>query len=142
MNWDEIPVFIDANLPGDMELLEYLAGITGGRVERITPEKQTALHTAAVFANNFTNALFTIADDILRKENLDFKLLLPLIQETVSRLETRCPEEMQTGPAVRGDRETVQKHLEWLRRQGMEDEKAIYELLTEYILKRFKNSKI
>ena len=137
MKWEEIPVFIDANLPGDLELLEYLAGITAGRVERITPGKQTALHTAAVFANNFTNALFTLADDILRKENLDFNLLLPLIKETVSRLESQHPEEMQTGPAIRGDKQSMQKHLEWLCRQGMTDEKAIYEMLTKYIEKRF-----
>ena len=50
-------------------------------------------------------------EDYCRKENLDFKLLIPLIQETSLRLITISPSIAQTGPAARKDIQTLDKHL-------------------------------
>ena len=38
-------------------------------------EQRKQLHIAAVFACNFSNHMFSIADDLLAEKNLDFKIL-------------------------------------------------------------------
>ncbi|HEY0899012.1 MAG TPA: DUF2520 domain-containing protein, partial [Sphingobacteriaceae bacterium] len=77
--------------------------------------QRRALHVAAVFACNFTNHLYALASGILQKNELDFDLLRPLIRETAEKVQTFLPEEVQTGPAVRGDQQTMNKHLELLQ---------------------------
>jgi predicted short-subunit dehydrogenase-like oxidoreductase (DUF2520 family) len=86
---------------------------------------------AAVVVSNFVNHLYSLAEDYCRKEGLDFKQLLPLIEETASRLKDTLPNEAQTGPAIRHDSETIQKHLELLKTHPQL--KNIYVLLTESI---------
>ena len=42
-----------------------------------------------------------------------------------------------TGPARRGDMDTIHKHLDLLRRMGLTEQEEIYRLFTEKILKKF-----
>lgn len=80
----------------------------------VNDEARAKLHIAAVLVNNFSNLLFTAANDILTAENIDFHLLLPLIQETVDKLHHISPEKAQTGPAIRKDNLTIEQHLAYL----------------------------
>jgi len=105
-------------------------------VHRIDDEQRAILHVAAVFVNNFTNHLFHIAHEILQEEALPFELLLPLIRETVKKIEGHPPEDMQTGPARRGDRATIGRHLAYLKK--FPDFEGIYEALTKSIQKTHK----
>ena len=93
------------------------------------------LHVAAVFVNNFTNHLFALAENYCKKEGIHFKELLPLIEETISRLENISPSTSQTGPAARNDEETIQKHLALL--ESHPQMKKVYEFLSASI-KNFK----
>ena len=92
------------------------------------------LHVAAVVVSNFTNHLYKLAEDYCRKEGLDFKQLLPLIEETALRLKSTSPSAAQTGPALRHDKETIQKHLSLLAAHPQL--KNMYLLLTESIQQR------
>ena len=56
-----------------------------------------------------------IAEELLRKEGESYRLLLPLLHETIDKLEEMEPAMAQTGPAARGDEGTIAKHLELLR---------------------------
>lgn len=107
----ETPIIIDASDPATTELLESLAGSISNKVVQAGDEQRLKLHLAAVFCNNFTNHLYALVEDYCRKEQLDFQLLIPLIQETTQRLEELSPGKSQTGPAVRNDEETIGKHL-------------------------------
>ena len=49
-------------------------------------------------------------------------------RETVAKLETSEPETMQTGPAIRGDEATIQRHLELLKSNATFRE--VYRMLT------------
>ncbi|MBC7875069.1 MAG: DUF2520 domain-containing protein, partial [Ferruginibacter sp.] len=69
--------------------------------------------------------------DYCLKEGLDFKQLLPLIQETASGLYKISPRDAQTGPAIRHDSETIHKHLELLKAHPQL--KNLYILITESI---------
>jgi hypothetical protein len=90
------------------------------------------LHLAAVMVNNFTNHLYALMETYCREEGLDFHLLLPLIKETASRLDDVSPSKTQTGPAVRNDTTTIEKHLDLL--QKYPQLKRMYELFTESII--------
>jgi len=126
-----IPICLDARLEQDREDLAVLAKKISREVYQVSDEQRAVLHVAAVFVNNFTNHLFNIGHEILEKEGLPFDLLLPLIRETVGKLEDGTPAEMQTGPAVRADGSTIQRHLHFLEQYP--DYQEIYRLLTESI---------
>ena len=99
----------------------------------MSSKQRKQLHIAAVFACNFSNHMYTISDEILSKSNIDFKLLLPLINQTVRKLEDNKPSDVQTGPAKRDDKEVINAHLE-----NIEDEttREIYQLISNAIIKR------
>ena len=73
--------------------------------------KREHLHLAAVFACNFTNHMYALALDVLRKYNLPFNLLLPLIDETARKVHALSPRQAQTGPALRNDTGVMNAHL-------------------------------
>lgn len=114
-----------------------LAKLLSNKVYEYTDEQRKHLHIAAVFVNNFSNHLFAIAQEYCEKHQLDYQLLMPLIHETITKIDTILPKDAQTGPAKRNDTEIIQKHLAILQK---EDEHLfhIYKLLTDSILKMYK----
>ena len=110
----EIPLLIDAHEPEDRVRLADFARTISASVREAGDEERLRLHLAAVVVNNFTNYLYTMAADFCGREKVDFLLLLPLIKETAARLSHYPPRDVQTGPAVRGDEITIQKHLNLL----------------------------
>ncbi len=128
----QVPFCLDANNEADFLLLKNLALTLSPKVHRLDDRQRAQLHVAAVFANNFSNHLFAIAQELLQKENMPFDLLLPLIRETVAKLEDGDPDEMQTGPARRKDTATIARHLQLLENQA--EVRAIYEILTKHLI--------
>ncbi|MEO7924536.1 MAG: Rossmann-like and DUF2520 domain-containing protein [Chitinophagaceae bacterium] len=128
----DIPVSIDGVDEKTKKILEQLAhSISAEKVVEAGDDERLKLHVAAVVVSNFVNHLYSLAEGYCRKEGLDFKQLLPLIEETASRLKDTSPKQVQTGPATRHDAETIQKHLELLKNHPQL--KNIYVLLTESI---------
>lgn len=128
----DIPIFFDGNNEKTKKILEQLAhSISAEKVLEGGDAARLKLHVAAVVVSNFVNHLYFLAEDYCRKEGLDFKQLLPLIEETASRLKDTSPNLTQTGPAIRHDSETIHKHLELLKSHPQL--KNIYVLLTESI---------
>ena len=103
-------------------------------VSLITDEQRADLHVAAVFVNNFTNALFGVGKEILDKKNIPFELLTPLILETAKKVQEHPPKKMQTGPARRRDQETIQRHLNLLNNNSTFQK--IYQQLSELIIQQ------
>ena len=128
----EIPIIIDASDKKTLHLLDVLAHTISDRVVVASDETRVKLHLSAVMVNNFTNHLYALIEKYCKEEGLDFYLLLPLIKETSLRLEDASPSKTQTGPAVRNDAVTIEKHLALLERYPQL--KKIYELFTESIL--------
>jgi predicted short-subunit dehydrogenase-like oxidoreductase (DUF2520 family) len=134
----DIPILIEAR---DAELLAFLRqfGLSYfNRVEEMSSAQRAKLHVAAVMVNNFTNHLFTLAHEWTRTHDLDFSLLIPLIQETVEKIRNHSPDEVQTGPAMRGDSEVVQRQLEQLDGRT----KELYRLFSDSIVERKNSHKI
>lgn len=130
-DYSEIPILIEGSDPETSEKLKSLAHLFTARIEDADSEKRRKLHLAAVFACNFTNALAGISRDILAESGIDFSLLLPLMKQTVKKLEILTPKEAQTGPAVRGDRQVIESHLAML--ESKPEAKEIYAKISHLI---------
>ena len=115
VDFSVIPVAVEASDDTALAGLETLAGSVSGRVFRCDSRQRLSLHVAAVFACNFTNHFYAIAADMLGEHGLDFDLIRPLIFETAQKVMEHRPADVQTGPAVRHDVRTMEKHLELLR---------------------------
>ncbi len=133
MNYSpDVPVFFDGSDELTKKKLELLAhSIAKEKVTEAGDDARLKLHVAAVVVSNFTNHMYVMAEEYCRKEGLDFRQLLPLIEETASRIKDISPRQAQTGPAIRHDSETIHKHLELLKQHPQL--KNLYILLTESI---------
>ncbi|HMJ47806.1 MAG TPA: DUF2520 domain-containing protein [Ferruginibacter sp.] len=109
-----VPFLVDGNTPDVTEFIRVFALSLSPHVSVTNDDERLKLHTAAVIVSNFTNHLYAIAEDFCIKEKIDFKLLRPLIVETAQRIENISPSEVQTGPAIRKDIHTLDKHLRLL----------------------------
>lgn len=130
----DIPFLIDANTEENLEIIEKLAKEINPQVERCTDDSRLKAHVAAVFINNFTNHLYHQAEDFCKKENINFNLLKPLLIETANRILTHSPADVLTGPAVRNDTFTLEKHLRALGNHPKQ--KYLYMKLTDSIISK------
>lgn len=114
VNFSEIPIGIEAENKMTENALNSLAKSISNKVQLMDSRDRRTIHLAAVFACNFTNHLFTISKGILENRNLNFDLLEPLIVETLNKSLEIGPNNAQTGPAKRGDFETLDNHFQAL----------------------------
>ncbi|MEO0528914.1 MAG: DUF2520 domain-containing protein, partial [Bacteroidota bacterium] len=130
VNFQNIPICIEAKKKEDLESLRKLARMISDSVYEISSEQRKSIHLAAVFVNNFTNHLYHAASEICVRNKVPFHILEPLIEETALKIKNLSPLEAQTGPARRGDTETIQKHIQQLTNDAYRD---IYSLISESI---------
>ena len=126
----QVPICVEGADSQTEEQIFRLAGQLTDSVVRMDEAARQQLHLAAVFACNFSNALYGIAFDILKNANIDPRILLPLLQNTLNKLQTLSPKEAQTGPAVRGDQSVMDRHLALL---DDEQKRQIYGIMSAYI---------
>ncbi|WP_233582324.1 Rossmann-like and DUF2520 domain-containing protein [Prevotella sp. OH937_COT-195] len=131
VNFREISIFVEASDERTCEVLECFSHELTEKVYRLDSEKRRYLHVAAVFVCNFANHCFAIADDLLSAHNIPFSVMLPLINETVKKLEMLSPRESQTGPAARRDIDVINEHLELIESPVARD---IYEIMSKSIM--------
>lgn len=126
-----VPVFIQGSDERSLGVARRLGEAISGKVYEADGPMRAKLHAAAVYACNFTNHLWAIADDILRRETgTDLGVLRPLLEETMRKALTIRPVDGQTGPARRGDRGVIEKHKSLLT----QDEAQLYETLSQHIM--------
>ena len=75
------------------------------------------------------------SEDILKKFNISSEILNPSIQETFSKLKSISSADAQTGPAIRNDLKTIQKHLRFLKDNNLNNNADIYRALSDSIIK-------
>ncbi len=126
--WSKIPFCVDAVTEADVLFLKKVAKTIGNLVYQVNDAQRAYLHVAAVFANNFANHCFAIAEKILDDRELPFELLHPLMEETLAKALQDSPLRMQTGPAIRGDSRVVQRHISLL--EGHADWQELYKKLS------------
>ncbi|WP_418697600.1 Rossmann-like and DUF2520 domain-containing protein [Bacteroides sp.] len=131
VDFREIPVFIESNSEADTQLLKDIASVLSGKVYEAISEQRKSLHLAAVFTCNFTNHMYVLAAELLKKYQLPFDVMLPLIDETARKVHELQPLAAQTGPAIRYDENVINEHLRMLADEPEAQE--LYRLISESI---------
>ena len=111
VDFSTIPVFLEAADPDLLARLEAFARRLTRAVYRLDSQQRARMHLAGVFACNFVNAMYAAGEELVARAGLDFEVLKPLLAETAAKAcATASPRSVQTGPAVRGDRPTQERH--------------------------------
>lgn len=103
-----IPIFAEGSelvLSTLLPLAQSLSAV----VQVMNSEDRLRLHLGAVLVNNFTNCLYHLAAQV--NPNADFSVYQPLILGHLENVFSIGPAKSQTGPAIRKDLTTIQKHL-------------------------------
>lgn len=137
IEFKNIPFFLESSDQYTSEILRNLAESTGGKVHFADAEHRRLLHAAAVYVSNFTNHMLTAGKMIAGEAGFPFEILKPLINETILKATENGPEVSQTGPAVRNDRGTIDKHIALL--SFSPDLQKLYLEITESIMSFYKN---
>ncbi|WP_262897574.1 Rossmann-like and DUF2520 domain-containing protein [Rufibacter roseolus] len=137
LDWRRIPICVEGASPKAEETLLNLGKLLSDQVVLMHGQARKQLHVAAVFACNFTNHLWGVAQELLQKAELPVNLLEPLVLETVQKAFQFPPFTVQTGPARRGDANTLQAHLQLLQTQP--HYQHLYQVLTESIQRAAEN---
>lgn len=141
ISFDDVPLLIYANSPEDMIRLNGFAEQLSSKVQYCDDEQRKVIHLAAVYVSNFTNVMLGIGDKLLKENGLSLDLMRPLVMEMMKKSFEISPEKALTGPARRGDIQTILDHEEMLVNSPKELE--IYKVLTNYILEKYqKNEKL
>lgn len=127
----EVPLSVESNDKMVENELFAFAGRLSSTVQLMGEAQRLVLHRAAIFGCNFTNAMYAIAYDILRENNIDWRMILPLLENTLDKVKTMNPHDAQTGPAKRGDQNIILMHQEALQDERLRE---IYRLMSDYIM--------
>lgn len=102
----------------------WLAESLGLRPFALADDKRALYHAGAAVASSFLVTLYRVAGRLLGEAGVPPEALVPLMQRTIENgFEL-------TGPLVRGDWETIERHLAAIREDAPELE-HLYTVLTE-----------
>ena len=128
----DVPLLVEGSDPQTTRTLLRMARALSSRARQASSEERARLHLAAVFASNFSNHMYAIAQQLLDRYGLPADLLKPLMRETAAKaLESVSAADAQTGPARRGDMPTQKRHLDML--DGYPELQNIYENISRHI---------
>lgn len=131
VDFSTVGIFIEGGNAATEQAIMRLARMLSQKVYVATSEQRRILHLAAVFACNFSNAMYAVSEQLLKSSGLPFDVMLPLIDETASKVHTLSPRLAQTGPAVRGDDKVMRS-----QRENLDEELgAMYEIISQYIIR-------
>jgi predicted short-subunit dehydrogenase-like oxidoreductase (DUF2520 family) len=132
----EVPLCVEGDNDSTTDTLLQWAQQLSSIVSVQTEKQRFALHLAAVFGANFTNAMYHIACNLLEEHRINPKMVMPLLRQTLAKVACMSPAEAQTGPAMRGDQQTLIHHTKALGDELLRD---IYLAVSQYIELRIKN---
>ena len=133
LNWNNIPILIEASSDSALAILEKVVDLLGSPYFETDEKQRMTLHLAAVITSNFINHLIGKAEVLLQKDNINYHILKPLIEETIRKAFTNHPFSVQTGPAIRNDQTILDKHHTLLENEIILQK--IYTDITESIRK-------
>lgn len=132
MDFSEVPFLLESEDQGTLQKLQKLARSLSSPHYTMRSKDRLALHVAAVFASNFSNHMLRLSEEIMGRQGLDFDMLKPLIIETISKSLELGAKRAQTGPALRGDFQTLDRHFQFLNYN--EQIAEIYKMISQDII--------
>jgi len=114
LSFKQIPILIEANSKINLSKIKKLADIFSKKVYKMNSSKRLVCHISATIANNFSNHMIVSAEKILEENKINKSIIKPLIFETFNKLNKMSAKDAQTGPALRNDYITIEKHVKQL----------------------------
>lgn len=133
-NFQGVPLCIEGKSKENEILLTDFARKLSRNIHVLDSVQRKAVHLSAVFASNFSNFMYVIAEDLLMEKGIDPKILTKVILQTASNARFESVFKLQTGPAVREDQGIMKAHLAMLKTHP--DYKKMYELISVMIIKK------
>jgi predicted short-subunit dehydrogenase-like oxidoreductase (DUF2520 family) len=119
------------------EKLKPLLTVMGNPIGSIDAENKILYHAACVFFSNLTVGLAQCGIDLLRACGLEDAFAEnawhALFMDNARHIAEAGPKSALTGPAERGDAETISKHIEALSKAANANKTVIYRALTSVI---------
>ena len=114
VEYNQLPFCIEgSDEETEKEIAEFI-GMISPYIYHTTFKQRQYLHLSSVFVNNFSNALYAVAQQLCKRHKIDFEILYPLIMTTAKRVQWGDVKYQLTGPAVRGDEKTLDAHRKLL----------------------------
>lgn len=112
---------------------KLIATAIGSRFAEVAPEVKPLYHAAAVFGSNYVAAMLEVASRLMTRAGIGDARedLVALALSAIENWRMHGDAQRFTGPAARGDRDVLLRHLEALR--GDAKLAQIYELLAAEI---------
>lgn len=129
VDFTTIPIFVEGSDEGEKDIFTFVRSFSND-VRLLTSTNRSKLHLAAVFACNFSNHMFHLSEKLLTDLEMNFQDIQPLVEETFRKAIELNPSKSQTGPAMRDDEDTINRHMEMLKDEQM---KNLYRMITESI---------
>lgn len=128
-DWSQVPLFIEGLTTKNKKTIvqDLFANL---HIYTCNSNERIRLHCAAVITHNFSNALLVWANSILPPKYQKHKVWYPLLHQWFTDLNSHLPKTLQTGPALRNDKTTIQKHIQLFSTQNF---KVLYRKLTQLI---------
>jgi len=136
--FSNIPICLEASNDECYASLEQFASKLSGTIVPMSSEQRRWLHLSGVFACNFTNHMLALAYQLTKEHEIDFDVVKPLVEETIRKAFEGNPALFQTGPAIRNDIQTMERHVQMLSAIGLAD---LYKELSLSIQKLSKETK-
>lgn len=127
----EVPFFTEASDSSTLAVIDRIAMRISDQVYHADSEKRKILHLAGVFSCNFVNYLWDCTSEILAAGGYKFDVVAPLVKATLEKAIALGPHNSQTGPAMRCDKDIINRQIEGLDH----DKQTIYRQLTLAIIK-------
>jgi len=131
-SFKDTPIFVEGNGEYTYNVLQELTRKLSKQVYKLESEQRSTLHLSAVIASNFSNHMLTIAKSLMDKQDMSFDLLQNVVYSMVQKAFDIGPENGQTGPAIREDLATLEKHRKLLKSDR--DLHKLYTLISNHII--------
>ncbi|RME15434.1 MAG: DUF2520 domain-containing protein [Bacteroidetes bacterium] len=135
IDWSKIPLFIVGNNTYAGNNIQELAKNLHPKGYYIIDDNlKLHIHLLAVMSNNFINALmhavYRLSNELPDELNI-YEIMKKFSVQTIERIKHYNPADYQTGPAIRFDYNTIQKHLQYLNQYP--EIKQLYLCFNQYI---------
>jgi len=137
LNFKNIPICVEGSNKKVEDIILNISKKLSSDVRIMNFSARKKLHLSAVFACNFVNSMYCMADELLKEDGISFDILYPLIQETAKKVTEMSPKDAQTGPAVRYDKNIMNAHKELL--SDKPELRELYDTMSKLIFSRSKN---
>ena len=129
IDFGNLQLYVES-LPESWNKVLGLAKDISPNIKSVNSEERSKIHLAAVFACNFSNHMFHIAENLLNEVHLEFQDIRSLVEETLAKAIKMNPSKSQTGPAIRNDISTLALHENLIEKNHI---KELYQIITKNI---------